>query len=179
MAQLNSKDTGFGVFNSVQLNLVTFVDVYNTNANQTTEGNVYMMDNCIQSTGQGTDHLQTVCKQGQILNWIIYAMDCSKRPSGVYPPTVKINNIVFLNESGNDVASIQLFRELEIIGGPDKIRSKYTSVFYYWAGALLSDIPPGVYNYRFVLELATEDPTKKNYFNVNTPSLKIIEPPIQ
>ena len=175
MLQQNSTESGWFAFNSVQLNLVTFVDVYNTNVNQSLGGNVYMMDNCNESTGQGTPHLQTVCKQGQILNWIIYSMDSGKRPDGTFPPSVKINNIVMLNESGTDVASDQIFRELRIIGGPDKIRSKYTSVFYYWAGALLGDVPSGVYKYRFVLEVGTEDPTKKNYFNLDSPTLKVIE----
>ncbi|GGH67262.1 hypothetical protein HNQ91_001692 [Filimonas zeae] len=174
MEQSKTTDTGGFAFNSVQLNLVTFVDIYNTNANQSLDGNVFMMDNCLESTGQGTDHLQTVCKQGQILNWLIFAMDSGKRPDGTFPPFAKINNIVLLNESGTDVASDQIFREIKIIGGPDKIRSKYTSVYYYWAGALLADVPVGVYKYRFVLEVGTEDPAKKNYFNLNTPSLKIV-----
>lgn len=175
MPQQNTSESGLFAFNSVQLNLVTFVDIYNTNANQTLEGNVFMMDNCTESTGQGTPHLQTVCKQGQILNWLIFAMDSGKRPDGTFPPFAKINNIVMLNEAGTDVSSDIIFRELKIIGGPDKIRSRYTSVYYYWAGALLADIPVGVYKYRFVLEVGTEDPAKKNYFNLNTPSLKIIE----
>ena len=175
MTHQNSSDTGLFAFNSVQLNLVTFVDVAAANAYQTLEGNVFMMDNCINSTNQGTDHLQTVCKQGQILNWIIFSMDAGQRPDGAFPPMARINNIVLLNENGTDVASDQIFRELKILGGPDKIRSKYTSVYCYWAGALLTDIPVGVYKYRFVLEVPTEDPTKKNYFNLNTPSLKVIE----
>lgn len=173
MSQQHSTGAGFSSLNSVQLNLVTFIDIYNTNINQSLEGNVYMMDNSPESTGQGTPHLQTVCKQGQILNWLIFAMDSGKRPDGTFPPSAKINNIVMLNESGNDVASDQIFRELKITGGPDKIRSKYTSVYYYWAGALLADIPEGIYKYKFILEVGTEDPSKKNYFNLDTPSLKI------
>jgi hypothetical protein len=175
MTPEQTKDHGLQAFNSVQLNLVTFIDVHNANLRQSLQGNVFMYDNNAESTGQGTDHLQTVCKQGQILNWIIFTMDAGIRADGTFPPSARINNIVLLNDKGTDVASEPVFRELKILGGPDKIRSANTSVYYYWAGALLGNVKPGVYRYRFILELDTEIPGQKNYFNLSTPTLKILE----
>lgn len=182
----NNKTSKTGAkFNSVQLNLVTFVDVAKADQNNSLEGAVHMMDNNINSTGQGTEKLQTVCKQGQVLNWIIYAMDSTKRADGTWPPSVRINNIVFKNEKGNDVATFKVCENLEIVGGPDKARfidtpngeKSYTPVYYYWAGVVVDDLPEGVYNYRFVLELDTKDPSYpsgKKYLNLETPSLKVL-----
>ncbi len=176
-AVINNKKAESSKFNSVQLNLVTFVDVEKADYTNSLDNCVYMMDNNTNSSNQGTNDLQTVCKQGQVLNWIIYAMDSAKRPDGTWPLSVKINNIVFTNEDGTDVANFKVCDDLKIIGGPDKIRSEYTPVYYYWAGVVIDDLPEGVYNYRFVLELDTADTSISNgkkYLNLNTPSLKVL-----
>jgi hypothetical protein len=161
-------------FNSVQLNIVTFVDVFNANATGSVHGHVHMMDNSIGKNGQGTDSLQTYCKQGQTLNWIIYAIDAEKRADGTWPPSVRINNIVFLDGNGSNVSGTKICSEMKILGGPDKMRSPLTPVYYYWAGTVVDDLPPGVYRYRFVLELETETPDKKRYLNLETPSLRVV-----
>jgi hypothetical protein len=164
-----------GQFNSVQLNIVTFVDVYKAIATKTLAGNLYMMDNSLDSDCRGTAHLKTTCKQNQVLNWIIYPMDMDRRIDGSWPPMVKINNIVFLSEDSEKVVDHRVCTEFKVYGGPDKIRSKETPVYYYWAGTVLSELPPDVYNYRFVLELEQEGTTDKLYLNtVEKPSLKVI-----
>ena len=169
----NGKSTGYGL-NSVQLNIVTFVDVQRANATKSVYDNVFMADNSVKSSGRGTPYLQTNCKPGQTLNWIIYPIDSTKRPDGKWPPSVKINNIVFLDGDGTNVYSGTVCNEFKIYGGPDKIRSPHTPVFYYWEGMVDSELELGVYKYRLILELDTEDPSKKNYLNLNTPSLNLI-----
>ena len=173
ISQKNNIISG-GNFNSVQLNIVSWVDVANCLYTRSAEGNVYMSDNNVNSKGRGTPKLQTLCKQGQALNWIIYAMDAERRPNGQWPPSVKINNLVFLNEDGTNVEDFIVVNELKIFGGPDKVRSPYTPVYYYWAGIVGDDIPPGIYNYRFVLEIQTADRNNPLHLNFNTPSLKVI-----
>jgi len=161
-------------FNSVQLNIVIVVDVQKAHRLQTLEGCMYTMDNNINSNGQGTDHLQTVCKQGQVLNWIIYSMDFEKRIDGTFPPYVRINNIVFLSEGKEDVIDIKVVSDLKVYGSPDKIRSKYTPVYYYWAGTILHDLPAGVYFYRLILELESEDSKNPTYLECDSLSLRVI-----
>ncbi|NJL10971.1 MAG: hypothetical protein HC908_14565 [Calothrix sp. SM1_7_51] len=106
-------------------------------------------------------------------------MDMEKRPDGTWPPMPKINNIVFLDDQEgyyDDFAETKICTELKIYGSPDMIRSPYCPVYYYWAGAVLSTLRPGVYNYRLVLELEQEGKKEKLYLNnVNKPSLKVVE----
>jgi len=138
-----------------------------------------MVDNSLGGQGQGTGHLQTVCKQGQVINWIIYPMDMDKRADGTWPPMPKILNIVFLDDQEGDfeeVAESKVCIELKIYGAPDMMRSKYTPSYYYWAGTVLSDIKPGVYNYRLVLELEQEGTKDKlRLSTIEKPSLKVIK----
>jgi hypothetical protein len=168
-----------GQLNSVQLNIVTVIDVHKAGRTGTLKDTLYMMDNSVGGKGQGTDHLQTVCKPGQVLNWIIYPMDMEKKPDGTWPPMPKINNIVFLDDQDgdyDDFAESKVCTELKVYGGPDMMRSPYCPVYYYWAGAVLSTLHPGVYNYRFVLELEQEGKKEKLYLNtVQKPSLKVVE----
>lgn len=161
-------------FNSVQLNIVTFVDVQKAILSKTLDGCVYMMDNSPNSKNQGTSQLRTVCKQGQVLNWIIYAMDADKRPDGTWPPSVRINNIVFLDKDGEDTSDIKICSDLKIYGPPDKMRTEMTPNYYYWAGTILSDLHPGLYKYRFIIELEIENSFKKLYLNSDTLSLEVI-----
>lgn len=159
----------------VQLNIVTFVDVRSANATSSVYGNVHMADNNILSRRRGTPHLQTVCNPGQTLNWIIYPIDAQRRPNGTWPPSVRINNLVFLNRGRTGVSGIKICTGFKIFGGPDAMRSPQTPVYYYWAGTLVNGLAPGVYPYRFVLELDTEDPRRRNYLNFDTPSLQVVE----
>lgn len=168
-----------GQLNSVQLNIVTFVDLPKAVAAGTLDGALYMIDNSVGGLGEGTAHLQTICKQGQALNWIIYPMDMDRRPDGTWPPMPKINHIVFLDsELGDeeDVAEAKICTEFKIYGMADLIRSTYTPVYYYWAGTVLSTLAPGVYSYRLILELEQEGKKEKLYLTtVDKPSLQVLE----
>lgn len=161
-------------FNSVQLNIVAFVDVSKAVALNSLEGSVFMVDNSIQSIGQGTSSLQTTCKQGQVLNWLIYPMAGDRRVDGSWPPSVRINNIVFLGEDGKDVAITQICKDMKVYGPPDKIRPPQTPVYYYWAGTVPLKLPEGVFRYRLILELEDEINHKSIYLNLDSLSLNVI-----
>ncbi|ROO88318.1 hypothetical protein EDD29_5982 [Actinocorallia herbida] len=167
-----------GQLNSVQLNVVTLVDMEKAVAQESLDGCLTMMDNSIGGVGQGTDHLETVCKQGQVINWIIRPIDMHRRPDGTWPPMPKINNLVFLDiEEGDedDPAERRMMTELKVYGGPDRMRHKYTAVYYYWAGAVMTTARPGLYRYRFVIELEKEHSTEKLYLNSpHHPALRVL-----
>lgn len=167
-----------GQLNSVQLNVVTLVNMERATANGTLSDSLYMMDNSVGGAGQGTGQLETVCKQGQVLNWIIRPLEMEKRLDGTWPPMPKITNIVFLDtETGDeeDVAERKVCTELKIYGMPDRMRSPLTPVYYYWAGTVLSNAKPGVYKYRLVLELEQENTREKLYLDtVDHPSIRVI-----
>lgn len=167
-----------GQLNSVQLNVVTLVNMERATADGALTDAMYMMDNSVGGTGQGTSYLETVCKQGQVLNWIIRPIDMEKRLDGTWPPMPKINNIVFLDtEAGDeeDVAERKIFTELKIYGMPDRMRSPFTPVYYYWAGTVLSTAKPGLYRYRLVVELEQEHSKEKLYLNtVDHPALRVL-----
>ncbi len=168
-----------GQMNSVQLNIVSLVNVQRATATGSLDDALFMMDNSIGGVGQGSSELETICKQGQVLNWIVRPIEMEKRPDGNWPPMPKITNLVFLDiEKGDeeDVAERRVFTELKIYGMPDEMRSQYTAVYYYWAGAIQSTAPPGVYRYRLVMELEQEGKKEKLYLNTTRhPSIRVIE----
>ncbi|MFJ4715582.1 hypothetical protein [Streptomyces sp. NPDC088785] len=167
-----------GQLNSVQLNVVTLIDMERATRNGTLTDAMFMMDNSVGGAGQGTGRLETVCKQGQVLNWIVRPMDMEKRLDNTWPPMPKINNIVFLDtEAGDeeDVAERKIFTELKIYGMPDRMRSPLTPVYYYWAGTVLSTAKPGLYRYRLVMELEQEGTREKLYLNTEEhPSIRVL-----
>ncbi|MEV3855561.1 hypothetical protein AB0J38_14675 [Streptomyces sp. NPDC050095] len=167
-----------GQLNSVQLNIVTLVNMERAAQSGSLSDAMYMMDNSVGGTGQGTSHLETVCKQGQVLNWIVRPIDMDKRLDNTWPPMPKINSIVFLDtEQGDeeDVAERKIFTELKIYGMPDRMRSPLTPVYYYWAGTVLSTAKPGLYRYRLILELEQEGKPEKLYLNTEVhPSIRIL-----
>jgi hypothetical protein len=166
-----------GQLNSVQLNIVTIVDMKKAVATGTLKDALYMMDNSVGGQGQGTPQLETVCKQGQVLNWIIRPVDMDRRPDGTWPPMPRVNNIVFLDSEEGDEegpAQTKICTGLGIYGMPDRIRSPLTPVYYYWAGMVLRDLPPGVYRYRMVLEMEQEEKKERLYMNtVESPSIRV------
>ncbi|MEU3460652.1 hypothetical protein ABZ721_11935 [Streptomyces sp. NPDC006733] len=167
-----------GQLNSVQLNIVTLVNMERATATGSLSDAMYMMDNSIGGEGQGTRQLETVCKQGQVLNWIIRPIDMEKRLDGTWPPMPKIASIVLLDtEKGDeeDVSERKIFTELKIYGMPDRMRSPYTPVYYYWAGTVLSTAKPGVYKYRLIVELEQDGKKEKLYLNtIDHPSIRVI-----
>lgn len=168
-----------GQLNSVQLNVVTLVNMERAAATGSLTDAMFMVDNSVGGAGQGTGRLQTVCKQGQVLNWIIRPIEMEKRPDGTWPPMPKITNLVFLDTERGDeeeTAERRIFTELKIYGMPDRMRSPLTPVYYYWAGAIQSTAPPGVYRYRMVLELEQDGTKDRLYLNTTDhPSIRVLE----
>ncbi|GAA4080528.1 MULTISPECIES: hypothetical protein [Streptomyces] len=167
-----------GQLNSVQLNIVTLVNMERAVRTGSLKDSLFMMDNSVGGTGQGTHQLETVCKQGQVLNWIIRPIDMEKRIDGTWPPMPKISSLVFLDtEKGDeeDVSERKICTELKIYGMPDRMRDPFTPVYYYWAGTVLSTTRPGVYRYRLVVELEQDGKKEKVYLNtVEHPSIRVL-----
>lgn len=167
-----------GQLNSVQLNIVTFVNVARAVATRSAAGNVFMRDNSIGSVHQGTHRLRTMCKQGQALNWIIVALDSQQRPDKSWPPMPKINNIVFLDAEETNVADRLICTQLAVYGGSDRQRSPLTPVYYYWAGIVMPTLIPGVYPYRFIVELPVASTAPGGagaiHLNFDGPSLRVV-----
>lgn len=158
---------------STQLNIVTLIDVVGTLRTGSVTGNTGLMDNGGESTGKGTNALRTVCRQGQVLNWLVYCTDMEKRPDGSWPLFARVVNIVFIL-SDNTPQYRKICNDLKIYGGPDKVRSPWTPSYYYWAGSIAPDLEPGLYPYRLVLECDTIDRSRKCYFNLDGPILEVV-----
>ncbi|HJQ36975.1 MAG TPA: hypothetical protein VKB93_07540 [Thermoanaerobaculia bacterium] len=164
-----------GQLNSVQLNIMTFVNVARAAAKRSLSGCAFMRDNSPASRNQGTSRLRTTCKQGQALNWIILALDSQQRPDKTWPPMPKINTIVFLDRNRTYVAERNVLTQFGIYGGPEEIRSPFTPVYYYWAGTVIPTLPEGIYPYRFVIELPNPQPNASPiHLNLDGPSLHVI-----
>lgn len=167
-----------GQLNSTQLNIVALVHMQRASATGSLDGALFMMNNSAGGAGRGTGQLETVCKQGQVLNWIIRPIDMDKRADGTWPPMPKISSIVFLDpESGDeqDVATKRITSELKIYGMPDEVRSPYTPIYYYWAGTILPTAEPGLYRYRLVIELEQENGRDALHLNTTDhPSVRVI-----
>ncbi len=164
-----------GQLNSVQLNIVTFINVARATVTRSLSGSAFIRDNSPASKNQGTNRLRTTCKQGQALNWIILPLDGQQRPDKTWPPMPKINTIVFLDRNRTYVAERLVCTPFGIYGGPEEIRSQSTPVYYYWAGTVLPLLPPGIYPYRFVIELPNSQPNGTPiHLNLDGPSLHVI-----
>ncbi len=163
-----------GQANSVQLFVVILMDTQRALDENTLDGNAYLMDNSFGSTGQGTTNLQTIVKPGQIVNWLIYSMDNDKDIHGDYPPLANINKILFLDKNRDIVDERRICTQFHRYGGIDRVRSPQTPVYYYWSGMLSRDLPADVYDYRFVVDIRTEQSFKRTYLNLDSPSLKLI-----
>ncbi|WP_445219626.1 hypothetical protein ACKWRH_05420 [Bradyrhizobium sp. Pa8] len=158
---------------ATQLNITSVVDVAGTLRTGSVTGNTGLMDNGGESSGKGTNTLRTVCRQGQVLNWLVYCIDMEKRSDGSWPLSARIVNIVFLQPDGTPQYR-KICNDLKIYGGPDKVRSPWTPSYYYWAGAVGADLEPGLYPYRVVLECDTIDRSRKCYFNLDGPILEVV-----
>lgn len=158
---------------STQLNIVTLIDVARTLQIGNLEGCTALMDNSPNSLHKGTAKLQTACRQGQTLNWLVYCMDMHERPDGTWPPLARIANIVFVNAEGIADSS-KICADLKVYGAPDSVRSSFVPVYYYWAGTVMPDLKPGLYEYRLVIECETGYLNQKSYFDLNGPALNVV-----
>lgn len=163
-----------GQLASTQINVVTLVNVAGSLAADTIAGNAWMMDNSPDSTGKGTITLETVCRAGQVINWLVYCMDTAKRPDDTWPPFAKIVNIVFLADDRQMVYGTKVCADLKVYGGPDAIRNRYTPSYYYWAGAVMPNLGPGLYPYRLVLELETGKPGEVRHYSIDGAALRVL-----
>lgn len=157
-----------------QLNIVTLVDVRRSLYYGSLEGAVSMMDNSPGSIGKGTSALHTECYPGQVLNWLIYAMDAQQLPNDSWPPFPRIANIVFIRADAT-AEPAKVCTDLEIYGPPDKMYDALTPVYDYWAGVVLPDLSPGLYRYRLIIECDAGGASGKHYFNLEGPALRVIK----
>ncbi len=172
----NNKEITAGVVNGIQLNIVSVIDFKRANLTQSLEGSIYMSDNSFHSINKGTDSLETVCTQGQVLNWLVYPTNIDQLTNPfIYNPTVRISNIVFINENG-EVYQQKICENLKVYGSLEKGRPYLQPpVFYYWAGSVQPNLPIGKYRYRLIFELDNfYSPAIKSYLNLDTASLNVV-----
>jgi hypothetical protein len=129
------------------VNVVIAVDVIGALSDRTLlNGNLIMMDNGpYQSSGQGTPELRTVCRPGQIIQWVIYAVDLQT--------PVEIKSIAFL-DAGNGLPTL----DGEDSGSLDQVAGGSSESEHHgldvWSGVVPPWVVPGVeYRYRLALQM--------------------------
>lgn len=148
--------------NSVQLNIVAMLDIGSALIKQSLEQELFIVDNCVtpdgsHSDGQGTAALSTTCTQGQVINWIIYPIG---NPTGA-----RISNIRFLDREV--CTRLQIYGAPAIAVSPPHIPG-VTPVYDYWAGLVLTDLPPGRYNYQLEVQIGDA------FLSTEAPSLNVV-----
>lgn len=175
---MSKQETFQGVVNGIQLNIVSTIDYKSIMRSGYTSLNnaVFLTDNGFESRGKGTPDLETVCTQGQVLNWLVFPinMDEFKNPYK-YSPTVRISNIVFLRDNG-DIYQEKICENLHSYGSLEKGRPYLCPpVYFYWAASVRVNLPPGLYKYRLIFEVDHDtNPAMKYYLNLDSASLYVI-----
>ncbi|MFJ8820786.1 hypothetical protein ACIREE_03285 [Streptomyces sp. NPDC102467] len=121
-----------------QVNIVAVVDVIGALSGGTLlNGNLCMMDNGDHdSRGQGTPHLCTVVRPGQVVQWTVLAVDLQT--------PVEIRNITFLGPDGEATPTERLSGN----GDGDKLD------LAHWAGTVPLSLTPGTpHKYRLELQM--------------------------
>lgn len=157
-----------------QMNIALFADVKKILRTGSTKDAVWLFDNAGSSKGNGSMELASWCKQGTVVNWLVYALDMERRVDGTWPPVPTIKNIVFLDADSGNAAQATPFNELKIFGGPDNIRSINTPAYNYWAGNVSMDIAEGNYPYRLVIGIEDKETGILRCYNVERASLQIV-----
>jgi hypothetical protein len=168
-----NREPFIGGFNSVQLNVVLAFDIQHLLRTGDVRSSVSLMDNSAASTNQGTPDLVTHCKQGQVINWLTYPLTTQYGAYGELPPSGRINQISFVDERADATVPFRVLTEFGAYGGPDLIRSPLTAVYHYWAGEVLSDLRPGLYRYRIVLETRETASALPKFWNLQFPALQV------
>jgi hypothetical protein len=158
---------------STQFNVVTTVDVAGVLAGKSAAECIWMTDNSLDSTGKGSAALETVCRRGQVLNWLVYSLDSERRPDGSYPPIARILNIAFLRGDTDFLAAYGAGFDVKVFGAPDRIRSPYTPVYAYWAGMVPVNADLGRTRYRMTLEIAGSAGGRPTYVELSQPSITV------
>lgn len=133
-----------------QINIA--VDVIKALSEQQLENNIYMMDDSIlESSGQGTESLCTLCKPGQTIRWTVYALD-------LQTPVV-IRNISFAVLSGKPEHKTALSMNCLEEANPDSNE---------WTGVLPLIMEGHKYNYHVELQMGKG---RHSCLIIDTPSL--------
>jgi hypothetical protein len=138
--------------NMQAINIVTIVDVIGALSSGALRDNLYMADNGWGSAGKGTAELATACYPGQLINWVVNALD-------VQTP-VLIDAITFLDK--DDTAAAQGIVIAPGFGGAPRS--------FYWAGFVPCYLPPGLYGYRLKLQMGRGS---RSTMCVDTPALNV------
>jgi hypothetical protein len=131
------------------------------------------MDNSPNSSGKGTSSLRTECRQGQTINWLVYCINSAQSLNGTWPPLTNIINIVFVDKNDNAQPS-EICSLLKPYGAPSGMLSPYTPVYNYWAGLVPSELEPGIYPYRLLLQLMGTPVGQSRFFELDGPSLHVV-----
>ncbi len=139
------------------INIIITIDSIAALSSGQLEDNLFMMDTSLNSVNQGSNNLSTHCYQGQIINWIIYAIDVQtpvfiKEISLIEQENSLENSILKASSSSDDIP----------------IPSKYLKQ-YYWSGYIPFNLK-GEYKYKLIIQI--ED-GKNGELTINTPSLNI------
>jgi hypothetical protein len=139
-----------------KINIVTVVDVIGALSDTALDGNLYMMDDSSwQSIKQGTANLSTLCHPGQLIHWVVYALDLQT--------PVAIRNITFISPDASGGVQHR-------VAGPGAESDKLH--LNVWSGIVPYHMIPGV-EYRYRLELQMYE-GKNSIMYVDTPSLRRI-----
>ena len=139
-----------------EINIVIAVDVIAALSGRTLlNSNLCMMDDSpLQSTGQGTPNLCTVCYPGQTIKWTVYAIDLQT--------PVAIKSISFIKSEETGASSEQAAPANE--DDSDRLDLEV------WSGIVPCTLVPGV-EYRYRLELQMYEGVN-SIMSIDTPSLK-------
>ncbi|WP_404187867.1 hypothetical protein [Streptomyces tauricus] len=121
-----------------QINIIAVVDVIGALSGGTLHnGNLCLVDNAgEESTGQGTAHLRTTVRPGQVVQWSALAVDLQT--------PVEIRSITFLGEDGSVTPATRTAAD----GNGDKLD------LAHWAGVVPPSLPSGTpFKYRLELQM--------------------------
>lgn len=140
--------------NPNQINIVIAVDVIRALSDKTLEDNIYIMDNSPfvghkASTGQGSDYLTTSCMPGQVIQWIVHAIDLQT--------PISISNIIFIDDNKEDEH-------------PNTEEHNNRPDLNVWTGIVpMTMIPNQNYHYRLKLQMGDGE---NSIYYIDTPALK-------
>jgi hypothetical protein len=135
-----------------KVNINIGVDTIAALSEMTLYNHVFLMDNSVwNSTGQGTTELATLCQAGQVIHWVVYAIDLQT--------PVLIKNISFsgADDLCNSTDEIDCCSDHE---NPD---------LNYWSGIVPTCMVPGqIYKYKLELQIGNG---KNSIMHIDTSSL--------
>lgn len=135
-----------------QININIAVDVVKALSNKSLYESTYLMDNSIFcSLNKGTESLCTACQPGQIIHWVVYAVDLQT--------PVAIRNITFISSDGQAYNDVYKKSECLCNENPD---------LKTWIGVLPYMVLGKEYRYRLELQMGNGN---NSIMSIDTPSL--------